>query len=352
MTARAGLAGRAYAARDVFEAETADVLRRGWLCIGRTDEIAAPGDYLTLDLCGEPLLTVRGDDGVARVFANLCRHRSSPVAEGSGHARRFVCPYHAWSYGRDGALLSAPRMPREAIADLCLPRHRAEEWRGFLYVNLDGAAPALAPRLDALAGRVDPYAPGDFRTFHTGEKVWAANWKAVVENFLEAYHLSVVHTKTLHDYTPTALARKFDGGGAFTGYCANYPDRAAPRGRGAPGLSEAERRRSTLFCVYPCHLVSQAASLQASFCLIPEGPGRTRVRWSLASYGDEMDEGTRAQRIALWSAVNEEDRARLEATQRGIASRFADAGPLAPEHLEGVIADFHDFLYAGQENRA
>ena len=341
---RTGLPGRAYASRERYEHEAETLLPGGWLCLGRADEVAAPGDFITMEVLGEPLLVVRGEDGAVRVFANICRHRASPVASGSGNAKRFVCPYHAWSYARDGALVSAPRMAKECLEGLRLHEHRSETWRGFLYVNLDGRADPLAPQLAALDARVAPYAPDAFRTFHVGEKVWRANWKALVENFLEAYHLSVVHMATLHEYTPTALARKFDGGAVFTGYYANYPDSAASRGDGAPGLSQDERRRSTLFAVYPCHLVSQAASLLASFSLIPEGPHATRVRWSLSSYGDDLDDETKALRTALWAQVNEEDRARLEATQAGIGSRFADAGPLAPEHLEGVIADFHDYL--------
>lgn len=343
---RVGLSGRAYHSPNTFADDVVSKLSAGWMCLGRVDEVPEPGDYFTVQLFDEPLLVVRGDDHTVRVLANVCRHRASPVAEGAGRATRFVCPYHAWSYGRDGALRSAPRMPKAAVNGLCLPTYASEVWRGYLYVNLDGQAAPLTPQLTALAERIDPYETEQFTTFHVGEKVWHANWKALVENFLEAYHLSVVHTNTLHEYTPTGLARKFEGGAAFTGYCANYPESAAPRGDGATGLSDAERRRSTLFSVYPCHLVSQAASLLASFCLIPEGPDRTRVRWSLSTHGDSLSEEQKSQRIALWSQVNDEDQERLEATQRGIGSRFADAGPLASEHLEGTVADFHDYLSA------
>lgn len=345
-TTRFTLSGKSYCCKDIFRSDIDNKLSAGWMCLGRADEIPNAGDFFTLQLFDEPLLIVRGQDEKIRVLANSCRHRASPVAEGSGNSKRFVCPYHAWSYSLDGALRSAPRMPKKLTKDLCLPEYRSEIWRGFLYVNISGTAAPLAPGLQALDERLAPYETETFQTFHVGEKVWHANWRALVENFVEAYHLSVVHSQTLHGYTPTRLARKFAGSAAFTGYCANYAEDAADRGHGAPNLSAEERRRSTLFSVFPCHLVSQAASLIASFCLIPEAPGRTRVRWSLSSYGDDLSEELKAVRIELWRQVNEEDRARMEATQRGIASKFAGAGPLADDDFEGTIADFHCYLAA------
>lgn len=344
LTARLGMSGKSYCCPEIFARDVETKLMAGWMCLGRIDEIPEPGDYFTVQLFTEPLIIVRGEDYEVRVLANVCRHRASPVAQGAGNSRRFVCPYHAWSYDLNGNLRSASRMPKEMVAGLCLPSYRTEIWQGFLYVNLDGSAAPLSQQLSKLEDRIAPYRPAEFRTFHTAEKLWQANWKSVVENFLEAYHLSVVHSATLNDYTPTGLAKKFDGGAAFTGYCAHYPKNAASRGEGAPHLSAEKRRCSTLFSVFPCHLVSQAASLLASFSLIPLSSSQTQVRWSLSAYADDLTESLKADRITLWSKVNDEDQERLEATQLGIGSRFAEAGPIAPEHLEGTIADFHDYL--------
>lgn len=341
-----GLPGALYADADYFARETALLLSSEWLAVARADELGAAGDYLTVELLGEPILIVRGDDGEIRAFSNLCRHRGAPVASGAGNAKRFVCPYHAWSYDRSsGALISAPRMADRIDKARCgLPRIATEIWAGFIYVNIDGAAPPLQPRLAALEERLARYDTGSMRHVFTGEKLWAANWKAVVENFLEAYHLSVVHGATLHPITPTALAKKFDGAAAFTGYCSNYPNSAPDRGRGAPELTEAERRRSTLFGVFPCHLVSQAASLLVSFALFPEAADRTRVRWTISAYGDDLTDAEIEERVHLWTEVNDEDRLMLERTQRGFASRFATAGPLAGADGEGTIVDFHRYL--------
>ncbi|MEM8813242.1 MAG: aromatic ring-hydroxylating dioxygenase subunit alpha [Pseudomonadota bacterium] len=341
-----GLDGNFYIDPALYAAEVSRILTTEWLYLCRADELPEPGDYLTLVVLDEPLLVVRGDDGEIRVLSNICRHRNSPVALGAGRSRLFVCPYHAWSYGRDGRLVSAPRMEAARVdkARCGLPRHKIEVWMGFVYVNLDGSAEPLAPRLEPLRDRLAPYDTAAMRHVHTAEEVWRTNWKTLVENFMEAYHLSVVHTKTLHAITPTALSQKFDGGSAFSGYCANYPENAPVRGKGAVGLSAEERRRSTLFSVFPCQVVSQSASLLASYALFPEGPETVRVRWSLSVHDDELSPEEVAERIALWTVVNTEDRDKLERTQRNFRSRFAQSGPLAPADFEGVVADFHRYL--------
>ncbi|MEM9737357.1 MAG: SRPBCC family protein, partial [Pseudomonadota bacterium] len=118
------------------------------------------------------------------------------------------------------------------------------------------------------------------------------------------------------------------------------------RGQGAPGLSDAERRRSTLFGMFPGHLASQAASLLVSFALLPEASDRTQVRWTISVYGDDLSDDEIAERVRLWSEVNDEDREMLERMQRGYGSRFAQSGPLADADGEGTIADFNRYLRA------
>ena len=340
------LPGAAYTDPAFFGEECETILARGWHCLGRCDEIPKPGDYFTADLLGEPLLIVRGDDGVIRVLSNLCRHRAMPLAEGRGTAEKFVCSYHAWSYSRDGALRSAARMKSTALdRGACrLPQFRSEEWRGFLYASLDDDAPYLAPTLCGLEPIVEPYHPQDFRVAHVAEEIWHCNWKCLVENFMEGYHLSVVHPVTLHGYTPTALSRKFEDGAGFTGYHANYPQAIPARGAGHSDLTDEQRHRSSLFCVYPCQVVSQAANLLVSLCLFPLTAGSVRVKWTLSVWEHELDADAVASRVSLWEEVNREDREKLERLQPGLNARRADPGPLAPANYEGTIHDFHRYL--------
>lgn len=335
-----GLPGVFYTSSELFEWEKAGVLRRGWHCLGRVDEVPEPGDYFTVQLLNEPLIVVRGDDDQVRVLANVCRHRGMPLAEGRGQVKRFVCSYHAWAYGRDGALLRAARMENAGFdsKNCKLHGYATNIWRGFIYVALnEDAAEFEEPKLDALIG---PYETENFRLVHVGEEVWKTNWKCLVENFMEGYHLSVVHPQTLHGYTPTGLAKKSASGPTFTSYCANYPDSAAGRGLGAPDLSSEERRRSTLFARFPAQVASQAASLLVSLSIFPETAGTIRVKWTMSAYGDDLDEETIRQRIALWGDVNREDREKLERMQVALGSAHAGSGPLAGEDFEGTVRDF------------
>ncbi len=341
-----GLPGNFYTSADYFEFEKTELLRRGWHCLGRSDEISQPGDFFTIQLLDEPLLVVRGNDGTVRVLANVCRHRSMPVAQGAGNRKLFVCSYHAWSYGRDGALVRAPHMENaNFVQSNCgLPQIRCEVWQGFIYANLDGDADELAPQLRGLEALIEPYQTEDFRTVHTAEEVWDCNWKCLVENFMEGYHLSVVHPQTLRGYTPTELCTKSASGELFTSYHANYPDDIPSRGHGAPGLDDKQRHRSTLFSIFPTQVVSQSASLLVSLNLHPLSVDKIRVRWTMSVYGEDLSADSIQRRIALWEEVNREDREKLVRLQQTLSSAHAQAGPLASDDFEGTIRDFHKYL--------
>ena len=329
-----------------FEHECDTVLRRGWHCVGREDEVPNKGDYFELTLLNEPLLVVRGQDGAIRVLANVCQHRGMPLAEGAGNAKKFVCSYHAWTYRLDGSLLRASQINNACFdpKTIKLHHHLFHFWKGFIYVSLNAhAMPFQEPELDAVLAN---YETETFRLVHRDEEIWNCNWKCLVENFMEGYHLSVVHPITLHGYTPTQRARKLASGKDFTSYAANYPEGIPSRGAGAPGLSDEERNRSALFALFPTQVASQAASLLVSLYIFPVNVDQIRVKWTMSVYGDDLDEETIAQRIALWEEVNAEDRAKLERLQPTLKSAYAVSGPLAEDDYEGTIRDFVLWLAA------
>ena len=335
-----GMPGQFYCDQAWFEYECQTVLKHGWHCLGREDEIPNEGDFFCLDLLGELLIVVRGNEAGVHVLANVCRHRGMPLAEGQGNVKRFLCSYHAWAYALDGALLRAPRMQNAGFdTGMCtLYRYEARLWNGFIYACLsDSPQDFDAPELDKYLA---PYEPENFRLVHVGEETWACNWKCLVENFMEGYHLSVVHPQTLHDYTPTGLAKKGPSGPNFTSYTANYPVSAATRGLGANGLSEDERRRSSLFARFPTQVASQAATLLVSLSIFPVAADEIRVKWTMSTYDSELDESAIADRIALWAEVNREDREKLERMQKSLRSNHAIGGPLAGEDFEGTVRDF------------
>jgi phenylpropionate dioxygenase-like ring-hydroxylating dioxygenase large terminal subunit len=335
--------GSFYTDPELFVWECDTVLQKGWHCLGRADELSEVGDFFTQQVLNEPLLITLTNEGIS-VLSNACRHRGMPLAQGSGNTKRHVCPYHAWAYAPDGQLLSAPRMKNGGFdAKTCaLPSFESRVHNGFIYASLsENPVPFDMGELDALIGS---YEPENFRHIHTASEIWNCNWKALVENFMEGYHLSVVHPETLHHYTPTGLSRKGPSGPTFTSYFANYPDTAAGRGNGAMGLSDVERKRSTLFAFYPCQVVSIAATTLVSLSIFPLAPEQIEVRWTFSTFGKELDDGILTDRIAVWNEVNREDREKLETMQKALHSRHATGGPLAGENYEGTVRDFQKWI--------
>jgi phenylpropionate dioxygenase-like ring-hydroxylating dioxygenase large terminal subunit len=165
-------------------------------------ELPAPGDFITNDWSGKPILLVRGDDGKVGAFLNVCRHRGTKVAQGCGRGQRtFVCPYHAWTYGRDGRLLGITENGRFGPLDRethGLRRLPVAERDGLIWVladpegsiDVDGLLGGLAPEIAAYG--LDRYAHFETRILRR-----RMNWKLVVDTFLEGYHIQVLHKKTV-----------------------------------------------------------------------------------------------------------------------------------------------------------
>ena len=336
-----------YSSPAFLELEKDAIFRREWVCLGHVGEVAAPGDYFTTELVDEPLLVVRGDDGAVRVLSNVCRHRGNLVAAGKGNKRIFACAYHAWTYGRDGRLKTAPLMQDVAgfaKATCRLPALRTTVWENFIFVNLDGNAPPLAARLDALMPHIRNYHHEERHLVHATEDVWQTNWKCLTENFMEGYHLSVTHRRTLHPMTPTALCEKVPGGEAFTAYKSHFVPSYPERGPYHPDLTPAERRYSVLFCVFPSFVVAYAPNATLYMCLRPAAVDRVAIRWGIASTVAAPASPVVQNYVALCNGFNAEDREKLETLQQGLRSRYYTPGPLAPADVEGTIWDFYGFM--------
>lgn len=327
--------------------ELARLFRGEWHCVGRVDEFASPGDYRAFDLAGEPLLAIRGTDGVLRVLSNVCRHRATLLLEGQGRVPAIVCPYHAWIYATDGRLRKAPLMEGSALFDAAacrLPEIRAEAWNGFLYVNLDDDAPPLAPRLAGLDALAANFRMDAMKTVHVEEDRWAINWKGLVENFMEGYHLTPTHAKTLHPITPTSGCEHFPAGEGYFGYHSRYAPDFPERGPFGPDLTAAERRETLMFCVAPAHVVALAPNTMTWMALAPDGPGAVCIRWGIALYDHDASDDAIARAVGLARGYNGEDKIRLERVQRGLASAHAPRSPLASRDLEGTVWDFYRYL--------
>ncbi len=206
----------AYTDARVFSAEAAELFNREWICVARVDQVAAPGDYLSVDLVEQPIVITRDFSGVLHALSRICLHRAMPVIEGAGNTRRLTCPYHRWVYELDGSLRGSPMMEDVEnfdVHDCRLPSLQLEVWEGFVFVNLDPDARPLTPQLTGLSPLVENYQFADLVVAETIEFDSPWNWKILVENFLEAYHHIGTHKETLEPNFPSRASSVADNQG-------------------------------------------------------------------------------------------------------------------------------------------
>ncbi|MEM8792015.1 MAG: aromatic ring-hydroxylating dioxygenase subunit alpha [Pseudomonadota bacterium] len=330
----------------VLEAEIERLFLPGWICLCRADEIPETGDFLTREVLDEPLVVTRSKQGI-RVLSNVCRHRGSRLVHGSGSVKRLLCPYHAWTYDLEGRLVRAPLLddqPGFEKTSCALPSFPVTEWMGWVFVNLDGTAEPLAPLLTDLDPLVRNHHAEEMRTAHAETETWEVNWKGLAENFMEGYHLSQVHLKTLHPMTPTKLCRKGPHGPDFTTYKAHYDPGFRGRTEAHADMTEEERALSMMVWIYPGFVAAISPNSAVYMSLTPEGPECVQTRWGVIARETTFEGGEADARAAFATAFNAEDKARLIDMQKGLRSRFATGGPLAPADYEGTIWDFYQYL--------
>ena len=335
-----------YSSEDFFALEVDRIFERDWVPLGRVEEVAAPGDYFTTELAGDPLLVVRGDDERIRVLSNVCRHKWTEVASGQGNTRVFVCPYHAWTYARDGQLVGTRYMDRTENFEpqaCALPALNCEIWGGFIFVNFDPDATPLADKLQALEPLVSRHHMQDMQRFTGGDEIWATNWKLLVENFTEGYHTFQTHRESLENVTPAELAYWGHADAQFSAFYSTLAPGEPAREPCHPDLTEKERNTVFMICLYPSLVIALSPERVFYMCIIPgESPDHVRTRWGVASYGEEFANQALDEIARFYKRVNDEDQVRLESIQRGVRARYAGRGRLS--WLETTNAHFGRYV--------
>ena len=327
--------------------EESELFSSEWICVGRVEELSQPGDYLTFDIAGEPIVVVRGDDDVVRALANVYRHKGTRIVDGTGTVRSFVCPYHHWSYDTQGRLLNAPHIESRDDFDLknCrLPALACEIWQGFVFVSLATEPAPLSERLNGLVDIIGNYHLEEMHLRYLTDEVWETNWKCLFENFMEGYHLTPLHRKTLHKVNPTELCRHFSLGDAYFGFSAGFATRIPEDKIGHPDLSDEEFNNCAMFAVPPGLTVGIGSDYSSFLCIRPEGVDRVRVKLGLIFFGDNWNAEQIDEAVHLFQATMAEDKIVLLELQRGLGSRFHSPGPLAPRNQEGPDWDFYQYL--------
>jgi Rieske 2Fe-2S family protein len=361
-----------YTEPDVLRAELERFFARRWMLAGRGSEIASAGDYVTVDVAGESVIVMRQDDGSVRAMLNVCRHRGARILldETGRCAKRMRCPYHSWTYRLDGALVGAPNL-RDSVgpaqAGLALQPVTVVEAYGCLWVNLSGRVGAgsrdfdsdVGAQLRERLGSDDALAGWELERLVTGRQIRydvAANWKLIVENFMECYHCASIHPELV------AAVPEFRGGVASQAQPVGHGSALAAEAEGftidgragLPALPElADSRQRTYYAItlFPNAFVNLFDDHVVLHRFMPQAPGRTEVvcDWLFApealAGGPDID-----PTVALFDVVNQQDFEACERCQLGATSRiYAHDNVLVP--AEHHLGRFHDELRAALGSR-
>jgi phenylpropionate dioxygenase-like ring-hydroxylating dioxygenase large terminal subunit len=342
-----------YTSPEFLELEQRHIFARDWLCAGRAESLAQSGDYLTLDIAGEPVIVLRDRDGSLKAMSNVCRHRMSTLLSGRGHVRAIVCPYHAWTYNLDGTLRGAPAM--EANADFCktdirLPPIRVENWLGWIMVSLNQDAPSPSNQLkdvENLVGHLDmgAYVETFRETFR-----WDTNWKVLAENFMESYHLPQCHSGTIGGASRLEEMVCPPGLPAFNYHWILKND-TVPLALAHPTnttLTGDQRRMTWLLAIYPSLLITLTPGYFWYLSLTPRSPGQVDVLFGGGMSPEWLADPSAADHLArvksLLDKVNVEDKGCTERVFRGLLADLSQPGPLS--HLERPNYDFATYIAA------
>ena len=313
-----------YADAARHEREVATLFRRWPVAIGHVSQLARPGDFLTHDATGVPLLVVRGDDGALAAFLNVCRHRGTRVEPAACGARKaFTCPYHAWSYGRDGSLLHVPHEHGFALdgARRGLEPVAVAEIAGLVFVVPSPGATLPADFLGALAADLDGFGFPASQVYAPTTITRPLDWKLAIDIFLEAYHLRPLHRDSIYPMFFDNVALVDPHGPHLRNVFPKRTLRELPDRD--PATWRLREHANILYHLFPNTLVLIEPDHAAVLHLWPSGPGRTL----LTAYTLIPERATTDKAVRYWDRNNailygaiEEDFAMGESIQRGVSA--------------------------------
>jgi phenylpropionate dioxygenase-like ring-hydroxylating dioxygenase large terminal subunit len=340
------LPGWLYYDPEFFEAEKRAFLRAAPQVVCHENEIAEPGEWRTLEYLGESVIVIRGDDGEIRAFSNVCRHRGSRLVDGSaGCAKVLTCPYHAWSYARDGRLVGVPHRgeyPGLRTEKLGLFSVALEKWRGFLFVTLEPGAPSVAEMMAPYEHEVAPYRFEDMRVLgRVTVRPRHLNWKTLCDNYSDHLHIPVGHPGLTRlfgrnyriDAEPHCDRMQGD---LIESDSANPSERAYQKYLPVAGHLPASHRRKWLYYKLFPNVAFDIYPDQVDFMqFLPISSTETLLREISYALPDDRRE-MKAVRYLNWRInrkVNAEDTELITRVQLGMQSPTYKAGPLGTSEV-------------------
>ncbi len=329
----------------IAQLERDSVFASNWQVVGRLDQVKEPGQFLTIDVNGEPLLVVRSDDGQLRAFYNVCRHHAAAVAtESAGCAKQFRCPYHGWTYGNDGSLKGMVEF--EGVCnfdrrDNGLVPIRVGSWENFVFVNLDGKSATLSDFLGKVPSLTAPLKQAE-NLHYFDRRIYTlnCNWKVYVDNYLDGgYHVPHAHKglSSVVEYTKYTIQN-------FERSCLqSSPLDASAAADSAIGATR--QGHAFYLWVYPNFMINAYSGVMDTNLVLPLGVDKCAV---IFDYYFADTSAAAAQQhhdsIAVSEKVQDEDMAICDSVQRGLASRAYVAGRLSLRRETGEHL-FHRLLH-------
>jgi choline monooxygenase len=327
------------------ELETKAVFGRTWQMVGRLEQVERTGQFVTAIVAGEPIVVVRGNDGILRGFFNVCRHHAAAVVtEACGQASILHCPYHGWNYALDGSLKGTPEF--DGVKNFDRQQNglipvRVDTWEKFVFVNLDPEALPLRHFLGGLVKRAAPLGVSKLHYFDSRVYEINCNWKVFVDNYLDGgYHVPHLHKglNSVLDYKEYIIENE-------DRYCLQSTPMVASNEDAATGATR-KGDRAWYFWQYPNLMINCYEGYMDTNLVLPVDVDHCRVIFDF--YFADVSEAHREynqQSVAVGARVQHEDLGICEAVQRGLKSRAYSSGRLsvrreAGEHL------FHRLLAA------
>jgi Rieske 2Fe-2S family protein len=354
------LPGHYYTDPAVFSLEQSRIFETMWFCAVRSSDLPNPGSFKSVQVGRESVLIVRGRGGELKAFLNICRHRGAKLCtEDSGEVKRaFQCPYHAWTYGLDGKLIAAPnltKMPDIDRTEYGLVNVHLREWLGYAWVCLadeppsfdDDVLAAVTERLGDLES-IDSYEIADLAV---GKRITydvKANWKLIVENFMECYHCATIHpelTEVLPEFADGYAAQYYVGHGAeFGDEIKGFTVDGSEGFDKLPGVSDDQDRRYYAITIKPQVFINLVPDHIIFHRMYPLAEDRTIVECDWLYSKEVVASGKDVSRsVELFHRVNVQDFDACERCQPAMNSRaYAKGGVLVPS--EHHIGAFHDWV--------
>ena len=350
-----------YTSEEWFEFEKRAVWDRQWICVGHHGSVPKAGDYVSITVNDDPLIVQRRDGGKIHVMSAVCQHRGYQLVDDAGNTKVFTCPFHGWTYDINGKLISVPEMePHASLEEMqksfCLPQIRTEVWNGFIFINLSGDAPALAPRCKRLTKELEKHHLSDLgatQTVDWGPGPW--NWKFMHENAIEPHHTWYLH-KGPHDFAPSRLVSfaewdEDDDGAIYhpTGFVyldGNFTAAFKCLFPALETLTERERKRVMFACILPNLFLAAVPDGCFYYLVLPNSPHAMTIRvgWvypqsTLRMKTFDLVFPHVADGLAIF---NDQDTVANTAVHKGLKSRFANRGRYAPR--EATLPQFNRWL--------